>query len=271
MAKGKMEDVVALTSRIMHKFYDGDVEDWFDRLCPDSIWVCSGEPSLIGAEAIKSYFRNYKNPQGLEIFSEEYYPLTLGANAAAVYGRLAFRMEGAERRAVTQLTMIYRLVGGKTKVAYHHMSYEFFETPSDGPDSRVEMDASIRRFIRQLLLESQEPLRVPISIGTQTVYIDPYTVLYVKSKAHKTEVVCIDQVLDCSMALGRLAPLLGERFYPVRRGYLVNSQYVTAVRYCEVELLFGTVIPVPAPIYSKVKRELNALITGSASIAKIQQ
>lgn len=268
MAKGKMEDVVALTSRIMHGFYSGKVDVWFDRLCPDSIWVGAGEPSLFGAEAIKSYFQNYKNPQGLEIFSEEYYPLTLGANAAVVNGRLAFRIEGADRKAVTLLTMVYRLVGGKTKVAYHHMSYEFFETPSGGPDSRVELDASTRRFIRQLLLEPQKPSRVPISIGKQTVYLDPYTVLYVKSNAHKTELTCIDRVLDCSMPMGQLAPLLGDSFYPVRRGYLVNSQYVTAVRYCEVELLFGTVIPVPAPIYSKVKRELNALITGNAASTK---
>ena len=216
----------------------------------------------IKPEAIKTYFRSYNNPQGVEIISEEYFPLALGANAAVVSGQLAFSTEGAERKAVTMLTIAYRLVGGKTKLAYHHMSYEFFELPSEGNEAKVEMDASARRFIRQLLLEPQKPPRIPINVGKQTVSLDPYTVLYVKSNAHKTEVTCIDRVLDCSMSIGELAPLLSENFYPVRRGHLVNSQYVTAMRYCEVVLLFGTIIPIPAPSYTKVKRELNALIAG---------
>ena len=49
-----------------------------------------------------------------------------------------------------------------------------------------------------------------------------------------------------------------EVFYPLRRGYLVNTLYIVALRRFEAELISG--ISIPALTYTQVKRDLQELI-----------
>ena len=49
-------------------------------------------------------------------------------------------------------------------------------------------------------------------------------------------------------------------FYPLRRGYLVNTLYIVALRRFEAELISGISIPIPALTYTQVKRDLQELI-----------
>lgn len=51
-----------------------------------------------------------------------------------------------------------------------------------------------------------------------------------------------------------------EVFYPLRRGYLVNTLYIVALRRFEAELISGISIPIPALTYTQVKRDLQELI-----------
>lgn len=41
-----LEEITALTKELFHDHYTGDLERWFDYLCPDSIYLGTGEPML---------------------------------------------------------------------------------------------------------------------------------------------------------------------------------------------------------------------------------
>lgn len=86
------------------------------------------------------------------------------------------------------------------------------------------------------------------------------TIIYLQSDGHRTNLHCIDKVINCSMLITDIAPMLTDDFYMVRRGCMVNSIYVTAIRRCEIELVFGTVINIPVPKYTKVKKDLQEMI-----------
>ena len=58
----------------------------------------------------------------------------------------------------------------------------------------------------------------------------------------------------------KLKERLPEVFYPLRRGYLVNTLYIVALRRFEAELISGISIPIPALTYTQVKRDLQELI-----------
>ena len=55
-----LEEITALTKELFHAHYAGDLERWFDYLCPDSIYLGTGEPMLFGGSAIREHFKGFE-------------------------------------------------------------------------------------------------------------------------------------------------------------------------------------------------------------------
>ena len=88
------------------------------------------------------------------------------------------------------------------------------------------------------------------------------TILYAQSPDKPTQLVCVDRVVSCNYIYRELKERLPEVFYPLRRGYLVNTLFIVAVRRFEAELISGICIPIPALTYQQAKRDLQSIIGG---------
>lgn len=256
-----LEELAVLTKELFHAHYAGDLERWFDYLCPDSIYLGTGEPMLFGGSAIREHFKGFEG-RAVDVVSEEYYPVPLGETAAQVCGRIAVRSRQNQLGAVNCFTIGWRLIGGELKMVHQHNSYEYTQPDNEGERSILKMDMNTTQFIRNLLLEQPAGRRIPVRSGTQTIFVNPNTVLYVQSQGRKTEFVCIDRVISCNSSIGEIAKELPDLFYPLRRGYLVNTLFIVAVRRFEAELISGICIPIPALTYQQAKRDLQHIIHG---------
>lgn len=267
----KLEDVVELSQRLLHNYYEGQYDEWFSYLAPQCIWIGTGEPLLLGAEAIRKHFtENYQNAGHPKIFQEDYYLVSMGPGAAQVLGHLIIGpSKSQDYHIVTLVSLNYRLLAGETKLVSHHFSYEFIRPGKPGQEELLQIDLQTRQFIRSLLLESPKKYsRIPVKSGKQTLYVDPHTILYVRRSEKRSELVCIDRVIGCTAGLGELAAQLPEEFYPVHRSYLVNLRYVTVLRRYEVELISGISLPVPALDYMQVKADLKRLLGRDMSVRR---
>ena len=256
-----LEEITALTKELFHAHYAGDLERWFDYLCPDSIYLGTGEPMLFGGSAIREHFKGFEG-KAVDVVSEEYYPVPLGETAAQVCGRIAVRSRQNQLGTVNCFTIGWRLIGGELKLVHQHNSYEYTQPDIEGERGILKMDMNTTRFVRNLLLEQPAGRRIPVRSGTQTIFVNPNTVLYVQSQGRKTEFVCIDRVISCNSSIGEIAKELPDLFYPLRRGYLVNTLFIVAVRRFEAELISGICIPIPALTYQQAKRDLQHIIHG---------
>ena len=70
----------------------------------------------------------------------------------------------------------------------------------------------------------------------------------------------MDKVISCNSKIGELEQDLPKVFYPLHRGYLVNTLYIVAIRRFEAELISGISSPIPALTYTKVKQDLQQRI-----------
>lgn len=143
--------------------------------------------------------------------------------------------------------------GGRLQLSHIHNSYEYVpagETPS------LKLDLNTLKFVRSLILKQHSGKELAVRSGNQTIFVDPYTVLYVQSQNKRTELVCADQVISCNSSLSDLARELPDIFYPLHRGYYVNTLYITAIRRFEAELISGAVLPIPALNYTKIRDDL---------------
>ena len=105
------------------------------------------------------------------------------------------------------------------------------------------------------IIQLKEPPRC-----VEVIHCD--TILYAQSRDKRTELVCVDRVVSCNYIYRELKERLPEVFYPLRRGYLVNTLFIVAVRRFEAELISGICIPIPALTYQQAKRDLQSIIGG---------
>ena len=91
---------------------------------------------------------------------------------------------------ITRFTLVYRNAGVRLQLSHIHNSYEYVpagETPS------LKLDLNTLKFVRSLILKQHSGKRIAVRSGNQTIFVDPYTVLYVQSQNKRTELVCADQ------------------------------------------------------------------------------
>ena len=124
----------------------------------------------------------------------------------------------------------------------------------------ISTDLITSLLVRQTFSIKEPVTPVCVKVGSQTYYIPPVSIIYLQSNRHKTVLYCVDKVLECSMLITNIFPMLPNNFCFVRRGCIVNAMYVTSIRRCEVELIFKIRIQIPVPSYITVKEELNARI-----------
>ena len=154
-----LEEITALTKELFHAHYAGDLERWFDYLCPDSIYLGTGEPMLFGGSAIREHFKGFEG-RAVDVVSEEYYPVPLGETAAQVCGQIAVRSRHNQLGAVNCFTIGWRLIGGELKMVHQHNSYEYTQPDIEGERSILKMDMNTTRFVRNLLLEQPVGRRI---------------------------------------------------------------------------------------------------------------
>ena len=68
--KINLEEVAALTKELFHAHYAGDLEKWFSYLCPDSVYLGTGEPLLFGGDAIREHFKGFTG-KAVSVVQEE--------------------------------------------------------------------------------------------------------------------------------------------------------------------------------------------------------
>ena len=144
-------------------------------------------------------------------------------------------------------------------MSYDYVSDELAHTQfEETTSSSTDLITSL--LVRQTFSIKEPVTPVYVKVGSQTYYIPPVSIIYLQSNRHKTVLYCVDKVLECSMLITNIFPMLPNNFCFVRRGCIVNAMYVTSIRRCEVELIFKIRIQIPVPSYITVKEELNARI-----------
>lgn len=263
MSNHQIQEVEKITREIYHNYCHGNTQPWFDVLYKDCVWVGSGEPVLIGAEKIKDYFSKCYINTNAEIINDSYSTLQINNSTYIVTGNVLVGSDFTTPSATVIMTLVYRYVNNTPRLTYQHMSYDFIQPDIYSELSKThssKTDLATRLLIRQTLLTKEHTPPINVKVGQQTYYVSPASIIYLQSNGHKTIMHCIDKVLECSMLITEIAPLLPERFYFIRRGCIVNTMYITSIRRCEVELIFGTTIQVPAASFTKAKKEINELI-----------
>ena len=267
--KAQLEDTVAISRAIVHGYFSGDIEPYLSRLCGKSVWMGSGARTLIGDGAIRTRLESVICDRSLQIYQEEYFPLALTPRCQAVTAEVNVGPSGQTRGDTTvSYTFLYQLIGSETKLVLLHASYELIHSfASLRDDSGLEEPAY--QLVRDILLENPPRGRLPIPSGNSTLFLHPDMIFYVRSKNRKTELFCVDKVIQSDLSISEINALLPETFSSIHRCYTVNTRYITAIRRHEVSLITGETLPIPFHAYMRVKVDLERRISGKGKLGDV--
>lgn len=243
--------------KIFECTYAGDYEEWFSYLCDDSVFECSGIPTLIGGDSIRAYFSD-KKKEITPIIAFESHSVYF-ENGAQVYGTVTVQSEDNPLYASTRFLLSFKSAEGKLKLILQHMFYDYNALPENKYGKAIAPDVNAVDFVRNLLFKSRFE-RLPIESGTQILYINPSTVIAVDSDRSKTCLTCIDKTIQCNYSITKMREILPEYFYPMRRGNLINLLYLVKINHYEAELISDIKIPIPERGYARVKADLARIM-----------
>lgn len=259
--KAQLEDTVAISRNIVHSYFAGDIEPYLSRLCSKSVWMGNGARMLIGDGTIRSRLESVVCDRPLQIYQEEYIPLALTPRCQAVTAEVHLGDPGQDRSDLTvSYTFLYQLIGTETKLVLLHANYELLHHFASNRDDAA-LDVPTYQLVRDILLENPPQGRLPIPSGNSTLFLHPDMIFYIRSKNRKTELFCVDKVLQSDLSISEINALLPETFCSIHRCYTVNTRYVTAVRRHEVSLITGETLPIPFHAYMRVKVDLERRIS----------
>ena len=259
--KAKLEDTVELTRQITRSYYAGNPEPWLSRLCAKSIWLGTGDRLIIGGDAIRSYFQNITPRLPCHLYTEEYLPLSLTPRCSAVVSQLDVGVPGRERGEFSAMnTFLYQLIGTETKLVLLQTHFKSCH-PSPEEEKAPVMELSAYQFVRDLLLDARQEKRLSIPCRNTSLFVQPHMILYIQSKNRRTELFCVDKLIQCDLSINEINAILPEDFCPIHRCYTVNTRYVISIRRYEVTLITGEILPVPFHSYMQVKSDLERKIT----------
>lgn len=240
--------LVSFAQSFLEQYFSGNSGSWTNFLHQDCVWMDSTAQTLIGADNIRQYFS--KKNTTAHMLQCSLSPLKLDAFNTLVFGKILIQAEEKKPPVNASVTLVCRDVNGFPKIAYHHLS----------PDHACQISIPDGNVCTSAFKASANS-PIPLKCGRQLLYVAPDNIIYIQSREHRTCVHCLDKVFDCSMPITEIAKTLPDNFYMVRRGCMINTSCVTALKRCGVTLSNGTVIRIPAANYTRVKEELNHRIT----------
>lgn len=253
MKKIDLDEVMEKAFFIMAQYFCyGNTKPWFSHLCSESVWLGNGEPLLIGKEAIIRHFSRIHMPT-TTILQKEMSAQKLSDSEACIYGKMIMGVPDSSQYAIMRFSTIYRVTPTGLWLIHQHLSYEYTPSVKKEPHGFFVPKNLIKYFADN----PYRSKRIPIQSGTQTLFVQPTSILYAQSQRNKTELVCFDKIISCNTSIHKLLEVLPEEFYPLHRCYLVNTKYILAIRRFEVVLQTNDTLPIPAAQYSRIKKDLE--------------
>jgi hypothetical protein len=248
---------------IIETFSEANYDLWFSGFCRDSVFICNGEPMLIGDGAIRSHFEKMPKIRS-NVAMVNCTARKIGENGAQTYGTYILGTKDSNIFTTVYFSLTFQIYDNKPKILLQHLFYDYHVQKANDGNAALTIDLNTVDFVRTLLLNIGGS-RIEIRSGSQTVFLDPATVLYVDSRKNKTEFVCVDRNITCNQSISDVQKLLPDYFYPLRRGNLVNLNYVIAIRRFELEMISDIIIPIPEKNYTAIKADIGGKLANAGS------
>ena len=232
--------------------------------CTDDILWTGAEQKeyIMGIEAVRKNFTELMNViQPCIISNGEFIVVQNTGNACTVSGRYLVETlpeAGYFLQAEQRCTFVWERINDEPRIRHMHVSNPIGEMKIvEGSRFVNEMGRMAKKYMDEKIHAINRKKIVVEGINGKVFFINESQILYVEAKLRNCDIFMQNgEVIHGKMSFADFEKSLDEYFVKVHRSYIVNIQHVTVIRFCELVMSNGRVIPVPQKKYAKVREEL---------------
>lgn len=257
-----IKNAVEITEYIIREYYQLNLQPILSILSKDVVWIGPGNLFVFGKEAFEEQFKHGFVMPIMHLENAEFYLQKTGKNSCIVFGRYSCSssVKSEKIMAVNQrLTICYENKKDKLELVHMHVSNEWNELV-DNEVFPVQVSTQTYQYVKKILkerLEEKEPKKVELKGGTANFFVDPFMVLYVETVGAKSMLHFLDKIIIAHHKIGIIENIFPDYFYRAHRSYLINVNYIMAIKRYFITMSNGQIIPIPEKRYNEVKRVLT--------------
>ena len=263
MNKKKEQEIVYLTEYCLKKYWEKDCEVMLSYCTDDVLWTGAEQREyIIGIEEVRKNFTELMNfIQPCIISNGAFIVVQNTGNACTVSGRylvetlpeVSYFLQAEQR-----CTFVWEIINKEPRIRHMHVSNPMGELKiAKGSRFVNEMGRMAKKYMDEKIHISNQKKIMIEGINGKVFFINMSQVLYAEAKLRNCDIFMQNgEVIHAKMSFTDFEKNLDEYFVKVHRSYIVNIQHVTVIRFCEIVMSNGKVIPVPQKKYAKIKEEL---------------
>ena len=240
MKPQQLQFIYLTTLHSVQNFYQKDPSALIPFLHPDITWIRSRDNQfLTGKAAVTASLSAFLLPRTIG-------PLSLSCRVL-YYDHASCTLLctcNAEHASKHYVTFVWKLEHDSPKIIHIH-----------GSVSVDEVSAPVEN--KSHIMPNPEPNLVFTGQRAERYYLNPHDILYAEADNISSRLICENRILHICQPLSTVQELLPDYFLKIHRSFLVNVNYITALRRYTVELQGSITLPVPEKKYKWLREYLD--------------
>lgn len=257
------DEVVRLTAECLTRYWKRDYTFIFSHCAPKIVWISARQDEyLLTRDGVRENLET--NCAAIPSCHLQHAEFQVAASCSELYvitGKYLVTTDPEEKfflSAQQRCTFVWENTGNGLQISHIHISNPIGELKiaedEAFPDTMGKMAS---HYMKEEILRLTSDRKLSVcDVNGSLIFLQLSDVMFISALGKETVVRTLTDCIFAKNSIKELAQQTQDCFVMTHRSYLVNPQYITAIRRYAITMRDGTELPVPRKKYDEIRRQI---------------
>lgn len=257
------DEVVSLTAECLTRYWKRDYTFIFSHCAPKIVWISARQDEyLLTLDEVKENLKT--NCAAIPSCHLQHAEFQVAASCSELYvitGKYLVTTDPEEKfflSAQQRCTFVWEKNSSGLQISHIHISNPIGELKiaedEAFPDTMGKMAS---HYMKEEILRLTSDRKLSVcDVNGSLIFLQMSDVMFISALGKETVVRTLTDCIFAKNSIKELAQQTQDCFVMTHRSYLVNPQYITAIRRYAITMQDGTELPVPRKKYDEIRRQI---------------
>lgn len=257
------DEVVRLTAECLTRYWKRDSTFIFSHCAPKIVWISARQDEylLTRDEVRENLETNCAVIPSCHLQHAEFQVAASCSELYVITGKYLVTTDPEEKfflSAQQRCTFVWENTGNGLQISHIHISNPIGELKiaedEAFPDTMGKMAS---HYMKEEILRLTSDRKLSVcDVNGSLIFLQLSDVMFISALGKETVVRTLTDCIFAKNSIKELAQQTQDCFVMTHRSYLVNPQYITAIRRYAITMRDGTELPVPRKKYDEIRRQI---------------
>ena len=257
------DEVVSLTAECLTRYWKRDYTFIFSHCAPKIVWISARQDEyLLTLDEVRENLET--NCAAIPLCHLQHAEFQVAASCSELYvitGKYLVTTDPEEKfflSAQQRCTFVWEKNSSGLQISHIHISNPIGELKiaedEAFPDTMGKMAS---HYMKEEILRLTSDRKLSVcDVNGSLIFLQMSDVMFISALGKETVVRTLTDCIFAKNSIKELAQQTQDCFIMTHRSYLVNPQYITAIRRYAITMQDGTELPVPRKKYDEIRRQI---------------